>query len=455
MTGRRQSSATVVAIAVAAMLVAAGSLGALASRGALGSGATPRSVAVVPVPTLAAEPGGQEAVVPPLPVPTTTAAPAPAPPVAAGPGLVAPIRGVWVHVLDATLLSAGSIEVMLDRVVAAGGNTVVVEVARRHDAYYASAILRRGPDPAFEPGLDVLAAVSAGARRRGLAVHAWYTAMPMWQPPAASSPDSAVPAATPTPPNWVYTQHGPEAPEADRWVSRSVTGEWGAYLDPAVPAAQDLVVAIAAELAAYDIDAVHLDYLRYAGAEWGYNPVALQRFAAETGRTDVPAPDDLQWSDWRRAQTTTILQRIREAVHAVNPAVGVSAALIAWGDGPAGGRTFADTAAYRDVLQPWEQWTLSGLLDVAMPMLYFREDRHASYHRNWLAYASALAAAGDVLVAPGQGSWLNTVEQSTVQLSTAEPVTDGTVLFSYQLNAAEGPPDALLSALGSSLWAPP
>lgn len=379
------------------------------------------------------------AVIAPPAVPPEVAAPAPAV-VAAPPA--APLRGVWVHLLDETLLSRASIEGMLDRVAASGANTVIAQVARRHDAYYASELLPRSTHPALEPGLDVLAAVSEGARRRGLAIHAWYTAMPTWGTDSSSGAS----------PNWTSLLHGRGAPEADRWVSRSVTGEWGTYFDPAVPRVQDLVAGVAAELAAYDIDAVHLDYLRYDGAEWGYHPVALQRFAEETGRTDVPDPYDPQWSQWRRGQTTHILQRIRDAVQAVNPAVGVSAAVIAWGDGPVGGRTFADTPAHREVLQPWDQWVASGLLDVAMPMLYFREERHAAYHRNWLSYVGGLAASSDVLIAPGQGSWLNSVAHSTLQLAEAAPVTDGAVLFSYQQSAAEGPPDALLAALPSSVW---
>jgi uncharacterized lipoprotein YddW (UPF0748 family) len=364
---------------------------------------------------------------------------------AASPVFPSRIKGVWVHVLDDVLLTRASIARMLDTVVAGGGNTVVVQVARRHDAYYSSSILPRANDPGFEPGLDVLAETASGARERGLSVHAWYTAMPAWKPASATQAEPA---------NWTFVQHGPHAAPADTWVTFDAAGQPGDFLDPGHPAVQDLVVATAAELAAYDVDAVHLDYLRYDGPEYGYNPTAIARFQAETGRPDVPVPTDPQFGDWRRQQTTDILRRINVAVAEVNPAVGVSAALIAWGDGPGEGRPFEATPAFNRAFQPWPQWMAEGLVDVAMPMLYFRESRHASFHRNWMSYAAGLRLATGVLTAPGHGSWLNGVDQSLVQLSEAAPFVDGEVLFSYQETASGMGPEALLGPLGQSLWAP-
>lgn len=402
-----------------------------------------------PVPLPAPLPGPSQ-----IPEPTATALAEPtgdfAQPPAVGPvGPVFPsrIRGVWVHVLDDVLLSTASITRMLDTVVAGGGNTVVVEVARRYDAYYASQFLPRAGDLEFEPGLDVLAEVAAGARQRGLSVHAWFTALPAWTPETAKNPEATV--------NWITAQHGRDAGPADTWLTYDAAGEPGDYLDPGNPAVQDLVVATAAELAAYDIDAVHLDYLRYPGVDYGYNPTALARFQSETGRTDVPAPTDPQFSDWRRQQTTDILRRVHDTVRGVNPNIGISAALIAWGNGPIDGRSFESTPAYSVVYQPWNQWLAAGLIDVAMPMLYFRESQHADFHRNWMSYVAGLRNATGVLTAPGQGSWLNQIDQSLTQIGEAAPYVDGEVLFSYQETATGQGPEALLGALAQTLWSNP
>ncbi|MEE8600953.1 glycoside hydrolase family 10 protein [Euzebya tangerina] len=382
----------------------------------------------------------------PVPTPLATAPqdqPTDGPPVE--PTFPARIQGVWVHVLDDVLLTRGSITGMLDRVVAGGGNTVVVEVGRRYDVYYDSGFLPRAGDLGFEPGLDVLAEVASQARDRGISVHAWYTAMPAWTPETAKNPDAE--------PNWTFTQHGRDAAPEDTWLTFNQAGEPSDFLDPGHPAVQDLVVATAAELARYDIDAVHLDYLRYPGAEYGYNPTALGRFQAETGRTDIPAPDDPEFSDWRRAQTTLILQRVNQVIDVTNPEVGVSAALIAWGDGPIDGRPFESTPAFSQVYQPWHQWMAGDLVDVAMPMLYFRESRHAAFHRNWMSYVAGIRNATGVTTAPGQGSWLNTPEESVLQLTAAQPFVDGEVLFSYQETAVDTGPEGLLGgALARSVW---
>ena len=54
-------------------------------------------------------------------------------------------------------------------------------------------------------------------------------------------------------------------------------------------------MAIYAELATkYDLDGLHLDRVRYAWQEWGYNATSLARFQAQTGRTDLPEPTDAQ-----------------------------------------------------------------------------------------------------------------------------------------------------------------
>lgn len=397
----------------------------------------PSDVAAAP-PALAAAVSAAPEVPPPAgAAPATAAEPEgqPAPPTQ--------LRGVWVHAFDPTLKSEAGIITMLDRVAAAGANTVIVEVIRRHDAFFPSRVLPRAVDPDYDPQFDALSAVVAHAHARELAVHAWYPAMPAWHSGYATIP---------YPPNWTWAQHGPHAADGQQWVSRSVTGEWGDYLDPGVPAVQDFVVAIGAELAAHGVDAVHVDYLRYEGAEWGYHPVALARFQAETGRSDVPDPADPQWSQWRRNQTTEIIRRLQAAVTDVDPEVGVSAALIAWGDGPVGQRTFASTPAYAQVFQPWEEWVLAGYVDVAMPMLYFREDRHAHFYRNWLTYLQALDQTADAVIAPGQGSFLNEVDASLDQLSLVGGL-DGSVLYSYQDTTSAEPKDALLPGLGTTLWA--
>src|SRR5690606_25417173 len=145
-------------------------------------------------------------------------------------------------------------------------NLLIVEVVRRHDAYYDSKVLPRSNDPKLEPGLDVLDEVLRAAHAKGIAVQAWVPIAPAYHPSYETIPP---------PDGWVWTEHGPSAPVADRWVTRTADGTWSEYLDVSLPAVQDHVTRIFAELAGYPVDGVHLDYARYAGADYGYHPAVL------------------------------------------------------------------------------------------------------------------------------------------------------------------------------------
>ncbi len=385
--------------------------------------------------------------VPETPAARTTPTPGPVVPPPPPPEEVdTEVRGVWVHLFDGTLKTAAGIDRMLDAVAGAGANTVIVEVVRRHDAYYDSRVLPRSTDPALEPDLDVLRHTIDGGRARGLAVHAWYPAAPVYHHAYDELP---------RPPGWVWEAHGPQAPEEQRWVTRSHDGRWGDYLDPGVEAVQDHLVDIAAELAAAGPDAVHLDYVRYNGADWGYHPEALARFQAETGSTAVPGPRDPVWSDWRRAQTRLTAQRIRDAVTKSNPDVEISAAVIAQGEGPGPGRPFGATRAYAEFFQDWPSWLGDGLIDAAYPMVYFNQRSHPAWFDAWLEHARALRETTGKTVAVGIGAWLNTVDHGHDQVLRAGAVTDGAVLFSYQQNADAAPHDGLLQRLATTTWAEP
>lgn len=360
---------------------------------------------------------------------------------AQGGGLQPQLRGMWVHLFDGALKTPAGIERVLDTAAAANLNTVIVEVVRRHDAYYDSAVLPRTTDPELQPGLDVLARLVPAAHDRGLAVHAWFPAMPAYH---------GVYAGKPRPRGWVWDLHGPSAPVERRWVTRSRDGEWGSYLDPGVPAVQDHVTAIAVELATrYPVDAVHLDYLRYPGNEYGYHPVALARFRQATGRSDTPSPSDRQWSNWRRSQTRALAARVTREVHAVRPDVAVSAAVIAWGEGPHGSRSFERTLSFTRTLQDWPRWIAEGHLDAAFPMVYFEESAHPDWYRQWNDFTAGLAARTDQVVAVGQASYLNTAAESAVQVSRAIGSTDGVVLYSYQGH------NGLLGRIGGSHFRDP
>jgi uncharacterized lipoprotein YddW (UPF0748 family) len=343
-------------------------------------------------------------------------------------------RAVWVHLFDASLKSRPALERLVDELARADATAVIAQVARRHDAYYRSEVLPATADPDLEPGLDVVAELTRLAHAAGIEVHAWISIAPTWH---------AVYDDLPAPAGWLPAAHGRAAPEADRWVSRTVDGTWSEYLDPGLPDVRAHVRDVVTELATRtEVDGIHLDYARYASDREGYHPAALARFRTETGSTGTPAPDDATWSAWRRAQTQSLVAEARAAVDTAGREVALSAAVIAWGAGPGELGGFAATRTAREALQDWPGWARDGLVDAVLPMVYFRDHvgEQAGWFQDWLDFQAALATEADAHVVPGIAGWLNTQDAVFRQLGAAAEVADGVALYSYQQPADH--PDA-------------
>jgi uncharacterized lipoprotein YddW (UPF0748 family) len=337
-------------------------------------------------------------------------------------------RAAWVHLFDGTLKTRAGVQAMVAELAAADANVVYAQVIRRHDAYYPSSVLPRTPDPAVSSTFDVVSELITAAHARGIEVHAWFGVAPTWHPAYASLP---------APPGWMYTTHGPNAPLADRWVTRTAGGTWTDYLDPGVPQVRTHVAAVVGELATRypQLDGIHLDYARYDGADKGYNPIALEQYRIETGAVGTPATTDGTWSNWRRLQTRRIIVAAQQAIDATGNDVELSAAVISWGDGPnpATRTGFTGTAPYTRTFQDWDDWVRNGRLDAVVPMNYFRESdaAQAAWFDRWIAYERALAATTSVQVIPGPAGYLNAPADGLAQTRAAMGV-DGASIYSFQ-----------------------
>lgn len=361
-----------------------------------------------------------------------------------------PWNGAWIHLFDDTLKQRSSIEAAVRELAAAGADTLIVQVARRHDAYYQSDVLPRTVDPRMDPALDLLEVVTDAAHLRGMRVHAWISVAPTWH---------AVYDDLEAPDGWIPAQHGREADEADRWVSRTVDGVWDEYLDLGVPEVGDHIAAVVAEIVTrYPVDGIHLDYVRYASERHGYHPRALERFAAETGVTGVPAPDDPTWVAWRQQQGRDLISRVAEVLGGDQRSVALSAAVVTWGQGPTEGNaaTFAATRPATEALQDWPSWVRERLVDAVVPMTYFRDHvvEQATWFNQWIAFQRSLAAAeSDVLIVPGLGGWLNDPQATIRQAEQAASHGDGVIIYSFQ-QPTRDESRGVWSDLADSAWAP-
>lgn len=379
-----------------------------------------------------------------LSIPVTIAAaaqPQQAPP----PGGPPEIRAVWVDAFHAGIRTPEEAAELVEAARLAGLNTLIVQVRRRGDALYASALEPPLDDPNYDPAFDALAHITEVAHRAGLKVHAWINAMPVWRDE--------------TPPRderHVFNRHGPSATGDDRWLTASPDGTLrfpvGFFLDPGHPAAADHLARVYLDIATrYDVDGIHFDYVRYPeteeriprGAGVGYNAVNLARFQRATGRRDVPPPGDEAWMSWRRAQVTALVRRVYLEAKSAKPHLVVSAALIPWGRPPKDEDDFEEVAPMQRVFQDWQGWLRDGILDLAVPMNYARESDTVvrEWFDGWIAFEKRHRHERQLVV--GLGAYRNTpadllAQVARVRAPEGKDRADGVSFFSYA--APQAPP---------------
>lgn len=346
------------------------------------------------------------------------------------------LRGLWVDGFGPGMKTPEEIDQLVATAKAMNVNVLFAQVGRRGDCYCNNAAMPRTNDPAVPAGFDPLADVLSKAHAQGIQVHAWIITTAIW--------NSVTP---PTDPAHAFNAHGPKATGRDFWLMVKNDGttrggsDW--LLDPGHPDAAEYIKNMYASVVQnYDVDGIQFDRVRYtdynpAGGpnNWGYNPTALERFRAETGRTDTPLPGDAQWSAWRRQQVTNLVRETALAVKAIRPDVSVNAATITYGAGPADEAAWLTSRPYTEVLQDWVTWVREGYLDVNVMMNYKRDfvADQALWYDQWNTFAAKLQRETGVHQVSGSAIYLNDQQSSVNQVVKARAAgLDGWAGYSYR-----------------------
>jgi uncharacterized lipoprotein YddW (UPF0748 family) len=326
-------------------------------------------------------------------------------------------RSLWVDAFNEGVYTPAQAQELVDEAAAMNVNALIVQTARRYDCFCNRALYPR-TDASIAPApYDPLDEIIERAHAAGIEVHAWVTVNTMWH----------VPDGPPSSPDHIYNTHGPDAEGRDRWIGRMADGREivnnRVYLDPGHPdAARYGAAAVSSIATEYDVDGINLDYIRYPDlsstsrySEWGYNDVAVSRFQAATGRTDVPAPDDEEWSQWRRDQVTGLVRRIYLSLWEIDPSLRLSVDAITYGNGPDAVGGWTRTRAYAEVLQDWAGWLDEGIVDTAVTMNYKRdgEPAQAVMFDQWSEFLADHQAGRQAVNGPAL--YLNSLEQSVAQ----------------------------------------
>jgi uncharacterized lipoprotein YddW (UPF0748 family) len=344
-------------------------------------------------------------------------------------------RALWVDAFGEGIFNETEVTKLVNAAKAMNVNALVVQIGRRGDCFCNEASMPRTQAGIAARPYDPLHAVIAKAHAVGIEVHAWIITTALW--------NSSVPPMDET---HAFNQHGPSKTGYDNWLgvrydgalreSPSSAANW--FFDPGHPDAADYIAKMYLSVAdKYAIDGLNFDRVRYPDLTlpawpldnaWGYNPVALDRFHAATGRSDRPLPNDPQWSQWRRDQITNIVRKVYVEAHAIKPYLRISADTITYGDGPqAYGGDWTQTRPYRETLQDWRGWMQEGILDTNIPMNYKREHCTATgpgcfgdqraWYTNWNEFAKDTQYARSTTI--GAAIYLNAIEGSVVQVRKA------------------------------------
>ena len=362
---------------------------------------------------------------------------------AAGQSQPPEFRALWVDTFHSGIKSSSQINTLVADLRAGNFNAVIPEVRKRGDAYYASNYEPEASDMTIADSLAELItrAHDTNGLQQRIEVHPWIVTYNIW------NNQTTAPAEA----NHPYNLHRD-------WLTQNNTGaQWdgGNYaFDPGHPEVQRHTFNVAMDIITrYDVDGFNFDYIRYAGNTWGYHPVSVARFNQRFGRTGLPSPTDTAWMQFRRDQVTALVRKVYLCAIAVKPHVKISADTITWAPAPTSDLGWTNgSAAYRNVLQDWRSWMDEGILDINIPMNYFRETTHPTDYRNWATFARDRRFNRHCVIGPG--TYLNSMSNALVQMrytripTGAGQVADGTCGYSYAVPVLpdEGVPRATFLA---------
>ena len=286
------------------------------------------------------------------------------------------MRGIWVDA-GAIPKTADGIRQMVRSYHKANLNVLFPEIIARGYTVYPSKLVAR--DPRFAGAIDPLPVMIDEAHKLGMEVHPW-----VWVFRAGYTKDRGA----------ILTAH-PDWAERGK-DGRELSPNGGLWISSTNPQARDFLASLFAELAKnYDIDGLHLDYIRYeveSPTPYGYSESSRSLFDKEYGvdpqSIDRLSFNQLEWIRFRERQVNSFVQRIAEQTRAIRPNAKISAAV---GSDP--------TTARLNLNQNWPNWVANRWVDFVTPMAYTNDDARFAD----LVTQEKDGADGKSIIGPGIG----------------------------------------------------
>ncbi len=303
------------------------------------------------------------------------------------------IRAVWLD--RATIVRAGSkakLAEIFDRLAATGINTVFFETVNAGYTIYKSEVAKE-QNPLIR-GWDPLADAVKLAHERDMELHAW-----VWTFAAGNQRHNEIIKINPNYPGPILAAH-PDWANYDNLGNIIPVGQSKPFLDPANPQVRQYLLKLYEEIVTrYDVDGLHLDYIRYpfqdplAGRIYGYGKAARAQFQQLTGVDPInisPSQPEL-WQKWRTFRTEQVDSFVAQASQQLRQKRANLILSVAVFPLP-------QTERIEKIQQNWETWARRGDVDLIVPMTYALDtSRFQRLAQPWIASKQL----GATLLVPG------------------------------------------------------
>ena len=277
---------------------------------------------------------------------------------------------------------------ILDRLQKANINTILLQTRIRATTIYPSQYEPwdgcLSGFPGKSPGYDALQFAIDECHKRGMEVHAWVVTIPVgkWN-------------------SYGCRQLRKRFPKLIKRIDQD------GYMDPEATQTGCYLAEMCREIVQrYDVDGIHLDYIRYP----------------ETWKFRIS-------KDQARGNITRIVEKIHQAVKKEKPWVKMSCSPIGkfddlsryWSHG---------WNAYTKVAQDAQAWLKDGLMDELFPMMYFRGDQFFPFAIDWKehSYGKIIAPGlGIYFLDPKEGKW--NISDITSELYHLRNIGEGHAFF--------------------------
>ena len=277
---------------------------------------------------------------------------------------------------------------ILDRLQKANINTVLLQTRIRATTIYPSQYEPwdgcLSGFPGKSPGYDALQFAIDECHKRGMEVHAWVVTIPVgkWN-------------------SYGCRQLRKRFPRLIKRIDQD------GYMDPEATQTGCYLAEMCREIVQrYDVDGIHLDYIRYP----------------ETWKFRIG-------KDQARGNITRIVEKIHQAVKQEKPWVKMSCSPIGkfddlsryWSHG---------WNAYTKVAQDAQAWLKDGLMDELFPMMYFRGDQFFPFAIDWKEHSYGkiiVPGLGIYFLDPKQGKW--NIRDITSELYHLRNIGEGHAFF--------------------------